>query len=99
MVAIREVMQCKPGKVKELLKKFKGVSDLMGSMGMPQFRFYTDLSGQPFWTLIAQIEVESVDEFMAMEAKIMSNEEAGKLMAGYHDLVESGRREIYRVEG
>jgi hypothetical protein len=25
-------------------------------------------------------------------------EEAGKIMAGYHDLVDHGRREIYKIE-
>jgi hypothetical protein len=98
MVLVREVIQCKPGKVKEMLGKFKGVSELMVKQGMPGFRFYTDLSGERFWTLIAEIEAESVNAFLEMEAKVMSNEEAGKLMAGYHDLIQNGRREIYRVE-
>lgn len=30
--------------------------------------------------------------------KAFTNEEAGRIMAGYHDLVVSGRREIYKVE-
>jgi hypothetical protein len=30
--------------------------------------------------------------------EVMANESLRKTMADYHDLVESGRREIYRVE-
>jgi hypothetical protein len=33
-----------------------------------------------------------------MEQKIMANERVRKVMADYHELVESGGREIYRVE-
>ena len=28
----------------------------------------------------------------------MANEKARQIMAGYHDLVESGHREIYKIE-
>jgi hypothetical protein len=33
-----------------------------------------------------------------MEEAVMAKEEAQAIMAGYHDLVESGRREIYKLE-
>ena len=33
-----------------------------------------------------------------MEQQIMANESLRKTMADYHDLVDSGRREIYRIE-
>jgi hypothetical protein len=98
MFMIREVMQCKPGKVKEMAKRFKAMSDVMKGMGLPQFRVFTDLSGEPFWTMVAQIEVESLNAFLEMESQVMGNEEAGRIMAGYHELLTSGRREIYRVE-
>lgn len=98
MVLVREVIQCKPGKVKEMVGKFNGVSDVMESLGMPRFRVYTDLAAEHFWTLVAQIEVESVDAFLEMEGRIMANEKAREVMTGYHDLIAHGRREIYRVE-
>jgi hypothetical protein len=99
MFIVREVMQCKPGKVRDLVKKFKGVSGVMQKMGLKGFRISTDVVGARFWTVVAETEVESLDEFFDMEKSVMANEEAGKVMAGYHDLVDSGRREIYRVEG
>jgi len=99
MYLIREVMHCKPGKVREMIGKFKSMSGLMTKMGMKPFRVYTDVSGERFWTVIAETEAESVDGFMADMEKGMSNDEAKKIMAGYHDLVVDGHREIYHAEG
>lgn len=31
--------------------------------------------------------------------KVMSDDEAKKAMGDHHDLVEGGRREIYKIEG
>jgi len=39
-----------------------------------------------------------VDKSLAM-AKLSEETGQGKLMEGYHDLVEYGRREIYKIEG
>jgi hypothetical protein len=33
-----------------------------------------------------------------MERQLMANETLSKAMADYHDLVDSGRREVYRIE-
>ena len=43
-------------------------------------------------------QVEKIDDFFAMEQTLMANETLRKTMADYHDLVGSGRREIYRIE-
>ena len=61
-------------------------------------RLLTDVSGQPYWTVVAEATVERIDDFLAMEQALGANEVVGKAMAGYHDIVEGGRREIYRVE-
>jgi hypothetical protein len=42
--------------------------------------------------------VSNVDDFFVTEQQLMANETLRKAMADYHDLVESGRREIYRIE-
>jgi hypothetical protein len=99
MFLIRDVMHCKPGMVKPMVEKFQAVSKLMRGMGMPGFRVVTDVSGAPFWTVEAEIEAASLDEFEKMVAKVMSDEQAGKIMEGYHDLVDHGRREIFKLEG
>lgn len=98
MYVVREVMQCRPGKVREMVTRFKRLSTVIEKMGFKPFRVFTDLSGEPFWTVVAETDTDSLDGFLAMEGKVMANEEARQLMSGYHDLVQAGRREIYRAE-
>ncbi len=97
MFMFREIMHCKPGKVRDVVGKFKALNAVIKQMGFQPFRLYTDLSGGQFWTMVAESEVESLDAFWAMEEKVMANPEAQKAMAGYHDLIVSGGREVYRV--
>lgn len=99
MYIIREVVRCKPGNVRKMLEKFKGLAGPMQALGQKPFRLLTDVSGEPFWTLVAETEVERLDDFFAIEKKLMADETARQSMAGYHDLVEHGRREIFRLEG
>jgi len=98
MYRVREVLNCKPGKVGELKKKFKALSVVMERMGVKPFRLLTDVSGEPFWTLVAETDIDSLNDLVDMEAKVMADTEAQKAMSGYHDLVVSGRREIYSIE-
>jgi hypothetical protein len=98
MYVIRDIMECKPGKVRDMVKKFKSVNALLSKMGMKPFRILTDVSGEPFWSVVAEIEAETVDAFFAMMEKTSTSDEARQIMSGYHDLVQKGRREIYKVE-
>ena len=98
MYIIREVLHCKPGKVRPMVEKFRSISNTLKEMGHEPLRLLTDVTGEPFWTIVAEAKVEKVDDFFAVEQQLMTNETMRKSMADYHDLVESGRREIYRVE-
>jgi len=98
MYVIREVMHCKPGKVRPMVEKFKAMAPVMERLGLGRPRILTDVSGQPFWTVIAEFEVASLQEFFEMDEQAMADAGAGEIMAGYHDLVDHGRREIYEVE-
>jgi len=103
MLLIREIMYCKPGKVRPLVEKFLAMSKLMEKGGMGKMRIMTDLCGEQYWTLVADFETKNLAEFEAMmsgqgqDAATMKEMES--LMAGYHDLVERGRREIFKIEG
>jgi hypothetical protein len=99
MYLIREVLHCKPGKVRQMSEKFRAISHALQEMGHEPMRLLTDVTGEPFWTIVAEAKVEKIDDFFAVEQKLTANEAVGKAMADYHDLVESGRREIFRVEG
>lgn len=98
MYVIREVLNCKPGQVRQMVEKFRAISKVVEEMGHEPFRLLTDVTGEPFWTLVAEARTERIDDFFALEEKVMQNEDLRKTMEGYHDLVESGRREIYRIE-
>jgi hypothetical protein len=98
MYLIREVLHCKPGKVRQMTDKFRSLSATMKDMGREPLRLLTDVTGEPFWTVVAEATVERIEDFFAMEQTLMANETLRKTMADYHELVESGRREIYRIE-
>jgi hypothetical protein len=99
MYVIREVVNCKPGKVRQMVEKFRSISAVLKEMGHEPLRLLTDVAGEPFWTVVAEARVEKIDDFFAMEQAVMGNEALRKTMADYHDLVDRGRREIYRLEG
>ena len=98
MYVIREVLNCKPGKVRQMLEKFRSISAVLKDMGQEPMRLLTDVTGEPYWTIIAEAKVEKIDDFFTMEHTLMTNETLQKTMADYHELVAGGRREIYRIE-
>jgi len=104
MLLIREIMHCKPGKVRPLVEKFVAMSALMEKAGQGRMRVMTDLAAERYWTIVSEFEVESLDGFEKMmsgqdsQMDDESQKEMEELMKGYHDLVDFGRREIYRLE-
>jgi hypothetical protein len=100
MYLIREVMHCKPGQVRTLLEKFKKADELMAKKGFPATnRVMTDVSGERYWTLVAEQEVTSLDQFAEESRRMMGDADIQAVMKGYHDLVQDGYREIFKVEG
>ena len=97
MYVVREIMHCKPGKVRPLVEKFQRMAVAMEKAGLGRPRILTDVSGPPYWTMVTEVEVESLAAYFDMDEESMS--EAGEIMAGYHDLVDHGRREILKIEG
>ncbi|HKI95178.1 MAG TPA: hypothetical protein VJ992_07790 [Gemmatimonadales bacterium] len=103
MLLVREIMFCKPGKVKALTEKFLKMNEIGKKIGMPPMRVMTDFAAERFWMLVGEMEVESVAEFENWMGASSSHPEVMKefeaVMKDYHDLVVSGRREIYKIEG
>ena len=99
---IREVFYCKHGKVRPMVDKFLKMSELNEKAGMGKFRVMTDFAGERYWTIVSEIEVPSMQEFEEMMAgKGMTDElmkQFEELMKDYHDLIDHGRREIYKIE-
>ena len=103
MFLIREIMYCKPGKVRPLVDKFKVISELSVKMGMPRMRIMTDFCAERYWTIVAEMEVADLNAFDQMMTSMPegASEDMKKMeeaMQGYHDLVDHGKREIYRIE-
>ena len=103
MFLIRELMYCKPGKVRPLVEKFLAMNTLGEKMGMPRMRVMTDFCGEQYWTIVSEMEVESLESFETMMSSPQGSAEDMKqmeeLMKGYHEFVDRGRREIFRIEG
>jgi hypothetical protein len=104
MLLVREIMYCKPGKVRPMVEKFVAMSALMEKTGQGKMRVMTDFVGERYWTIVSEFEAESLDAFekmmsgqgVPMDAE--TQKQMDELMKGYHDLVEFGRREIYKLE-
>ena len=98
MFLIREVMYCKPGQVKPMVQKFQTLAKIAKGMGIGSMRVLTDSAAERFWTVVMEVEAESLDQFEETSRKAMENKELQEAMKGYHDLIDYGRREIYRIE-
>lgn len=104
MLLVRDIMYCKPGKVRPLVDKFLAMSKMMEKGGMGKMQVMTDVSAERYWTVVAEFQTPSLKAFEEMfEQMGKANESDAKqmeeIMKGYHDLVDQGRREIYKIEG
>lgn len=103
MYLVREIFHCKPGKVRPMVEKLLAMNAISKRAGMPNMRIMTDLAAEHYWTVVGEMEVTSLESFEKMMSSPAPSDadqkEFEKIMAGYHDLVESGRREIYKLEG
>jgi len=97
MFVVREVLHCRPGRVKELVGKFQSLGAVMTRLGYQPFRMMTDVSGERFWSLVLESEAEDLAAFRKMESDVMGDADAQAAMQGYHELVIEGRREIFTL--
>jgi hypothetical protein len=96
MYLIREVFKCKPGKAKELVKKFKEASKFMEDE-MKNLKIMTDIAAA-YWTVVMEFEIEDLGEFAKEVRGGTSQPEMEEIMKGYMDLVDGGYREIFLIE-
>jgi hypothetical protein len=102
MLLVRQIMYCKPGKVRPMVEKFLAMAKLNEKAGLGKMRVMTDFCAERYWTIVSEFEVPSMQAFEEMMRGQGQTGEAMKefesIMQGYHDLVKFGRREIYRIE-
>jgi hypothetical protein len=102
MYLIREVFYCKPGKVRPLVEKFLAMGKLNAKFGMPPMKIMTDFCAEQYWTLVAEMEVTDLgtwENMMSAPASSDDMKQYEEIMKGYHDLIDHGKREIYKIEG
>src|SRR5436309_1426353 len=98
MFLVRDIMYCKPGQARAMVQKFLALRKLSQNLGLGPMRIMTDVSAERYWTVVSEMEVESLEKFTEMSRKSMEMKEFQDAMKGYHDLVDHGRREIYMIE-
>src|SRR5206468_605672 len=102
MFLIRDIMYCKPGKVRAMVEKFTAMSKLSEKVGMPKMRIMTDFCAEQYWTVVSEMEVSDLSAFEKMMSAPPGSDadmkEFENIMKGYHDLVDHGKREIYKLE-
>lgn len=96
MYLVRDTFNCKPGKAKELVKKFKQTIPFMEVQDLKNVRVMTDVVSN-YWTVVLEGEVENLAAFENHKG-FTSQEKVREIMAGYMDLVEGGKREIFQIE-
>ena len=94
MLLIREIMYCKPGKVRPMVEKFLAMKKIGEKSGFGGMRIMTDLVGERYWTIVSEMEVESLEAFMNMDQMPPEDMKAmEQIMKDYY-----GRREVYTLE-
>ena len=97
MYIVRNIFRTKPGKAKELVGKFKAASPHLRELGVKNTRLLTDAVAG-FWTVVVESDVEDLATYIHNIESMGGNSAVRDAMAGYMDLVETGHREIFKVE-
>lgn len=96
MYLVRDVFKTKPGKAKELVNKFKQTFPYMLQEGISSVRIMTDVVAG-YWTVVMETEIGSLSVFENHEG-FTSRPQIKEIMKDYMTLVETGYREIYKLE-
>ena len=96
MILVRHVFQVKFGKMDAVLAGMAEMRAMGESLGLSQGRVLTDLSG-PMFTLVQEVEVESLEAWQAGRQKMFSSPEWQGASTTMPDVFESGRVEFYTI--
>ena len=97
MFVVKDIFRCKPGKAKELVAKFRKTIPSMEQLdGFSNVRILVDFVAD-YWTVVVEADVASLEQFERHMREFGARPDVREAMEGYMDLVEGGRREIYRV--
>src|SRR5436309_15840705 len=71
MFLVRDIMYCKPGQARPMVQKFLALGKLGQKMGFGSMRVMTDVSAERYWTVVTEMEVESMEKYTEMTRKSM----------------------------
>ena len=94
MLIIRETFVAKPGMASKLAKLFKDSVGLISDKS--RVRVLTDFVAN-FNTVVIETEVDSMSDYEERMREYMKNKDMGDKMAGYTEMYQTGKREIWRV--
>ncbi len=99
MILVRTEMQCKWGRVQEVVDSFKAMSQRIDTQNViKRGRIMTDLSGR-FDTVVIESEVESLDAYFAMLNDAFADPDFQAQQAAMTDHAQqSGSRSFYTIE-
>jgi hypothetical protein len=97
MYFVREVFQAKVGKAGQLVKLFKEFDRHTRGRNFKKGKILSDLSGK-YWTVVYEREVKSIDKLAIETRRISKDPKLKALFKNYHDLVDGGHRELYKIE-
>ena len=97
MYLIRDVFRCRQGNAMELADRLRAtIPSTEREDGFRNSRLLVDIVGE-YWTVVWEAEVESLGNFEHHLAHYGARAEVREAMAGYHDLVAGGHREVLRI--
>ncbi len=96
MILVRMVFQVKWGRIDEVLAQLPKMQAAREELGLRKARVMTDLGG-PMFTLVQEMEVESLDQSTQERQKLFSSPKWQEVMASLPDVFESGRTEFYNI--
>jgi hypothetical protein len=97
MYVIRDIFRCKPGQAKELAERLKRTIPVMARDDrFLNARVMVDAVAD-YWTVVLEADCESLADFERHMREYGTRPEVREAMAGYMELVEGGRREIWRL--
>ena len=94
MIIVRDIFQAKYGKGGDLVRLLQEFHETMPMKH--DYRILEDASGE-FFTIVQEIEAESLAGWEQMSEKLWSMPEFDNWFERMVPLVESGRREFWRV--
>ena len=98
MFLVRDIMFCKPGQARPMVQKFLALDKLIRQMGFGPMRVMTDVTAERYWTVVSEMEVETLEKYTEMTKKSMEMKEFQEAMKGYFFFNDAATTEIYTVE-